>query len=208
MAPFVAINLFVLLLRIDWLQILLNPLLLLVLGFYGGFFFYRSLKRSFGQTKRIALTYLFSVGVEYLCIGLMGLTSFGFLAGFAQTMAASQPFAAMNLVRAWLVNSAHPLANYQYSNWPQTPDQWVWSSVVLIIVGVIALVAAIAIARGWSIGLHVWLVLSTLFGLASIANVVLLFTIGQPYAREFFWPFVSIGWSVSYAAAYWIVRGQ
>ena len=193
-------------LNLGGLQFILNPVLFFVVGFYSGSLFYRSIRRSFVPAKRIALTYLFSVGIEYLCIGLMGFTSFDFLAGFAQIMAASQPFAAMNLVRVWLANSAHPLQNYQYSNWPQTPDQWAWSSVVLTIVGVIALVGAIAIARRWSIGLRVWLALSILFGLASIANVVLLFTVGQPYQRGFFGPFVSIAWAISYAAAYWIVR--
>lgn len=208
MSSFIVINGFLSLLRLDWLSIFLNPFLLVSLGFYASFFFYRTLDRSFQPLHRLALTYLFSIGIEHLWVGLVGFTSFNFLAGFAQIVLSPQTFASLNLIHASLSNPAHPLEVYNYSNWPQTPDQWMWSSIALTLIGAIAVAGAVALAKRWSIGSSIWAVISILFLLASILNIILLFTLGQPYEREFFWPLVSIGWSTSYAAAYRTVRSD
>jgi hypothetical protein len=194
------------LLHTDRLRILFNPLLLFILGFWAAFFCYRSLDRTFPPKQRIALTYLLAIGIEHLCIGLMGFTEFDVVSGFAQIVASPQPFAFMKLVRAYLTNPSYPLRGFEYSNWPQNPPEWAWSSTVFTIVGVIAIAGAIAIARRWSVGLHIWLVVSALFLLASITNMILASTIGPLYFRGSFLLILPIGWSFSYAAAYWILR--
>lgn len=188
-----------------WLILLLSPYVLAPPGVCAAFLFYRSLGQSF-LPARIALTYLFCVATEHLCIGLMGFTLFDVIAAFAQITLSPQPFAALNLIHAYLMNPDRPFRNYEYSAWPQTPDQWIWSSITWTIVGAIGIAGAIAIAKRRSVGYHIWLLLSAFFVFASIANDALLFTVGPLYVRDSFWPLVAIAWSISYAAAYWIVR--
>jgi len=193
-------------LRLSGLRGLLNVPLLAPLGVMSIVLFCRAIDKSFPLRKRIALGYLFSIGIEHLWIGLNGFTDFDFLAGFAQILASPQPFAFMNLIRAYLTNPNHPLQDFEYSNWPQNPPQWAWSSIAFSIVGVIAIVGAIAIARRWSIGLHIWLVICALCVLASITNIILASTVGPLYVRGSFLLILPVGWSISYAAAYWILR--
>jgi hypothetical protein len=188
-----------------WLLFLLSPFVLAPLSVWAVYLFYWCLGQSF-RPARIALTYLFCVATEHLCLGLMGFTLFNVLSAFAQITLSPQPFAALNLIHSYLANPDQPFRNYQYSNDPQTPDQWVWSSITLTIVGAIGIAGAIAIAKRRSIGYLIWLLLSAFFLFASIANAVLLFTVGPLSGREYFWTLVPIVWSISYAAAYWKVQ--
>ena len=142
--------------------------------------------KSFSLRKRIALGYLFSIGIEHLWIGLNGFTDFDFLAGFAQILASPQPFAFMNLIRAYLTNPNHPLQDFEYSNWPQIRSMGMVVNCFLNCRRDCDRRCHCNCKTLRSIGLHIWLVICALCVLASITNIILASTVGPLYGRGSF----------------------
>jgi len=165
--------------------------------------FCTTLAPSVRPRKLVPMAYLLSVGIEYLWIGITGFTRLSFFSALLQYVFSARPFAILSLLRLYLANHPHPPETYVFASWPVAPDDWVWSSIVITIIGAIAVFGVIAMAKGWSIGFHIWFVLSLLYVLMSIGGLTLVKGWGPDHL---WWNLLSMGWSLSYAVAYVVIR--